>query len=445
MRAAADSSFLTSRSPRAAFVAVVAATQLWLAHRYFGFLTGDDLEVLEEAFRRMGRIAFSPWEVRNLFVPDVVVAPMVWLATRLGVQDIGHIIEIASLPSIALTALTIILVRRLALQWSGGDERAATIAMLLFGLHWIPLGFGSTVYPRTLAMACIVGAALLVERMPLLAGALAGVAFADRFSEIVFLIPLLVAARRGWWRVLVGTAISMSITVGVYDWVTWGSPFSSAIKFAHLTLVEPDFASRVKYQSPVWYLTNIVRWLAPTLLPLLWIARRRAHWLFLVVPLVALSIVRHKELRYVQAMIPFLAVAAAIGASMLWRERRAVAIALVGISLVWNLTGLRFFARKTQPAVMAARWLATQPVKRVVLSQLWAYGDRLYLGTQIDVTDIGSPPQRAAEELARADAAAVWETDLDSPTLTQSLATNGFHAVRTFRDGPARAVVVFRR
>src|SRR5258708_6307419 len=376
MRTAADSSF---RASRTAFVAVVAATQLWLAHRYFGFLTGDDLEVLEEAFRRVRHIAFSPWEVRNLFVPDVVVAPMVWLATRLGVQDIGRIIEIASLPSVALTALTIVLVGRLALQWSGGDERAATIAMLLFGLHWIPLGFGSTVYPRSLAMACIVGGALLVERVPLLAGALSGLAFADRFSEIVFLIPLLVAARRGWWRVMLGTAIGISITVGLYDWMTWGSPFSSAIKFAHLTLVEPDFASRVKYQSPVWYLTNIVRWLAPTLLPLLWIARKRAHWLFLVVPLVALSIVRHKELRYVQAMIPFLAVVAAIGASMLWHERRTLAITLVGISLLWNLTGLRFFARKTQPAVMAARWLATPPVNRVVLSQRWAYGARLYL------------------------------------------------------------------
>src|SRR5258708_6417705 len=187
MRTAADSSF---RASRTAFVAVVAATQLWLAHRYFGFLTGDDLEVLEEAFRRVRHIAFSPWEVRNLFVPDVVVAPMVWLATKLGVQDVGRIIEIASLPSVALTALTIVLVRRLALQWSGGDERAATIAMLLFRLHSIPLRFGSPIYPRTLAMACIVGSALVVERRPLLAGALIGVAFADRFSEIVFLLPL---------------------------------------------------------------------------------------------------------------------------------------------------------------------------------------------------------------------------------------------------------------
>jgi hypothetical protein len=439
---AASSSF---GAPRATFVAAVALIQVWLGHRYFGFLTGDDLEVIEEAFRRVRHIAFTPWDVRGLFVPDVVIAPMVWLATRLGVQDVGRIIEIASLPSIALMALTIVLVRRLALQWSDGDERAATIAMLLFGLHWIPLGFGSTTYPRTLAMACIVGAALLAERMPLLAGALVGLAFADRFSEIVFLLPLLVAARRRWWRLLIGAIVSISITVGIYDWVTWGSPFSSAIKFAHLTLVEPDFASRVKYQSPIWYLTNVVRWLAPTLLPLLWIARKRAPWLFVLVPLIALSIVKHKELRYVQGMIPFIAVIAGIGASMLWRERRALAMTLVGISLLWNLAGLRFFARKTQPAVMAARWLATQPVKKVVLSQLWAYGDRLYLGTVIDVADISSPPQHAAEELAHADAAALWETDLDDTALTGALTANGFHAVRTFRDGPARAVVVFRR
>lgn len=436
---------LRFRAWRAAFIVAVATTQVWLAHRYFGFLTGDEVEVLDEAFRRARHLAFTPWDVRSLFVPDAVVAPMVWLATALGVRDVGHIIEIAALPFIALTALTIILVRRLTLQWSGGDERAALMAMLLFGLHWIPLGFGSTVYPRTLAMACLVAAALLVERMPLLAGALVGVAFADRFSEVVFLLPLLVAARRGWWRVALGAALSISVTVGIYDWLTWGSPFSSAIKFAHLTLVEPDFASRVKYQSPVWYLANIVRWLAPTLLPLLWIARKRAHWLFILVPLVALSIVKHKELRYVQSVIPFLAIAAAIGASMLWRERRAVAMALVGISLVWNLAGLRFFAHKTQPAVMAARWLATQHVKKVVLSQLWAYGDRLYLGTTTPVADIGSPPQPAAAELADADTAAVWETDLDNPSLTQPLTANGFHAIRTFRDGPARAVVVFRR
>src|SRR5258706_10994798 len=226
---------------RSAFIVLVAVVQLWLAHRSFGFLTGDDLEVLEEAFRRATHVPFTPWEVRNLFVPDVLVAPFVWLATKLGVVDVRRIVEIASLPFIALTTLTIVLVRRLALQWSDGDERAALLAMLLFALHWIPLGFGSTTYPRTLAMACVVAAAVILRPMPLPAGALLGVAFADRFSEIGFLLPLLVTARREWWRVAAGTILSACVTVGIYDWLTWGSPFRSFLSFAHLTLVPPDF------------------------------------------------------------------------------------------------------------------------------------------------------------------------------------------------------------
>jgi hypothetical protein len=245
--------------------------------------------------------------------------------------------------------------------------------------------------------------------------------------------------------ILLGVAIGAGITVGLYDWITWGAPFRSAIKFAHLTLVEPDFASRVKYQSPVWYLTNILRWLSPAMLPLLWVARRRVRWLYIIIPLVALSIVKHKELRYVQAIIPFIAVAAGIGASMLWRERRKLAIVLVAVSLVWHVTGLRYFARKSQPAVMAAQWLASQGVKRLAVSQLWAYGDRLYLGEPMDVTDMASPPRRPAEELASADWIALWETDLDDAAVAQTLAVNRFHAVHIFRDGPARAVVVFHR
>src|SRR2546429_629798 len=83
---------------------------------------------------------------------------------------------------------------------------AAIGAALIFALHWIPLGFGSTVYPRNLAMACVVAAALLVDRWPFAAGALVGLAFADRFSEIVFLIPILVVARQRV-RILLGAIV----------------------------------------------------------------------------------------------------------------------------------------------------------------------------------------------------------------------------------------------
>jgi hypothetical protein len=483
------------RKALAAIVAAAAVAQLWLAHRYFGFMTGDDVEVLSEAFRRARGLDYHPWDIRNLFVPDVVVAPVVWIASKLGISNMRTLIFASALPFIALTSLTIWLVYRLAMRWSG-DERAALVAVLIFATHWIPLGFGSTVYPRTLAAACVVGAALIVERWPFAAGALVGLAFADRFSEIVFLAPLLVMltkhrqeclchiepsqecsshtgrsqeasvdagrsrgcpfhARNGvaqtllsvpWMqalKVILGTTVAIILTVAIYDWLTWGAPFSSFLKFAHLTLIAPDFASRVKYQAPWWYLANLVRWCSPLLLPLLWYARRsRAIW-FIVIPLLVFSAVRHKELRYLQVMIPFLAITAAIGFASMERRHRRIAVALVAISLVWDLHGLRYFARKSQPAVEAAQWLAANPrVHSVAVSQLWAYGDKLYFGDHIGQSDVGTPPEGLKGSIS-ADAVALYETDLDVPERLARLRANGYAPVRTFRDDPARAVVVF--
>jgi hypothetical protein len=436
------------RKPLAAIIAAVAAAQLWMAYRYFGFMTGDDVEVLSEAFRRARRLKYTPWDIRNLFVPDVVVAPVVWLTRGLSTR---MVIFFSSMPFVVISALTVFLVYRLALRWSS-DERVALVAALLFATHWIPLGFGSTVYPRTLAAACVVAAALVVERWPFVAGMLVGVAFADRFSEIVFLAPLLMLvipspaapwrdkARRG--MTVSGTTLSILLTVGIYDWLTWGRPFSSIINFAHLTLVAPDFASRVKYQAPWWYLANIVRWCSPAMLPLLWYARRSRVLWFIVIPLVAFSAIKHKELRYLQVMIPFLCIAAAIGfASM--RNRR-VAVALVAVSMLWHLYGLRSFARKSQPAVMAAQWMASNPsIHSIAGSQLWAFGDKLYLGDRMAMSDVGTPPERL--DAVHADAVAMYETDLDVPSRVEALRANGYAPVRTFRDGPARAVVVFMR
>src|SRR5258706_8868792 len=167
------------RRSLAAIIAVVSAVQLWLAWRYYGFLTGDDVEVLSEAFRRARGLAYTPWDIRNLFVPDFVVAPMVWLSRGVSTRTT---IFLTSLPFIALSSLTIWLVYRLALRWC--DERAALVAALLFATHWIPLSFGSTVYPRTLAAACVVAAALIVDRWPFAAGLLLRLPLFDPLREI---------------------------------------------------------------------------------------------------------------------------------------------------------------------------------------------------------------------------------------------------------------------
>jgi hypothetical protein len=176
------------------------------------------------------------------------------------------------------------------------------------------------------------------------------------------------------------------------------------------------------------------------------VARRHRLWWFVLVPLLAFSAVRHKELRYLQVMIPFLMIIAASGLVMIWQRHRPLAAALIIASIAWNLYGLRYFARKSQPAVMAARALgADERVHNVVLSQMWAYGDRLYLGERVEVRDVGTPPRDLPAALPGADAVALWETDLDDPAIVAALQQGGFAEAARYRDDPARAVVVFRR
>jgi hypothetical protein len=93
---------------------------------------------------------------------------------------------------------------------------------------------------------------------------------------------------------------------------------------------------------------------------------------------------------------------------------------------------------------MAAQWMASNPsIHSIAASQLWAFGDKLYLGDRMAMSDIGTPPEHLENE--RADAIALYETDLDVPSRVDALRTNGYAPVRTFRDGPARAVVVFMK
>jgi hypothetical protein len=451
----------------AALASAVAALQLWLAGHFYGFLTGDEVEVLGEAFRLATGFDYGTWDVRNTLVADVFVAPLIWLATHLGITNTSALIVIATIPFAVASALTIVLVHRLALRWTGtpaslpagqapsrrhggetppaqppGRRRsAATVATIIFALHWLPLGFGSTTYPRVIATCCVVAAALLVERHAFIAGALIGVAFADRYSEIVYLVPLLVVARRRAWQVAVGALASIAIVVGVFDWIRWGEPFGSLRKFAQLTLVERDFASRVKWQSPLWYLETLPRWCALTLLPFFWKARRMWQgWLFVLIPLALLSLIAHKELRYLQGIIPFLAILAGVG---FMRIPRTVAYGLLAISLAWNLWGLRFLGRESRPAVAAARMLGADPHARTIaISQPWACGDKLYLTRGAKAIELGTPPQHLDEILPQADAVIIYESDV-TPMVAAKLAA--FKRAGVFRAKRARDVVVYRR
>lgn len=443
---------LTSRTvsrPRWIVVLALAifATQLVLAHVYCGFLTGDEVESLSEAFRVATDYDYQAWEARNTLVARLFVAPWVRVAIEAGVTDRGALVVVATIPFALATAITILMVHALSLRWTA-DPLAAAAATLLFALHWLPLGFGSTTFPRVIAMACIVGAALLISRRTAAgaagAGTLIGLAFADRYSEGMYVLPLLLIAGRQAWIVALSSLASISILSGVYEWAVWGTPFHSLRTFAKITLFGGDYSSRVQHQPFFWYLMNVSRWCAVTLSPFLWSARRAFQPLaFVLLALLTLTLIAHKELRFLQSVIPFLSILGGIGFAAWYRTRRDTAVALLVLSLAWNLWGIRFLSRETKPAVEAARFLATQPALRTIaLGQVWAYGDRIYLGNDPRLIDVGTPIHSLDVAVKECDAIAVYESDV-TPDVAKALAAHGFRTVRTFRAPRARDVVVF--
>jgi hypothetical protein len=428
----------------AALVALLGASLLlrgYLGFRFFGFVTGDDVEILEAGFRRALGLEYEPWAIRNTLVSDLFVFPAVAAASWFGVVAARSLCWVATWPFVLLSTLNVYLLYRLVDHWLG-DRGAALAGAALYAFHWIALGYGSTVYPRTAAAACVLGCALCLaprngprEGAPVawasLAGLLLAVAFAFRYSEVIYLVGAAagVAASiefpralrvRSVLALLLGFTAGCLVFVGLYDAVVWGRPFSSLVAFADFTVVEKNSSSLVKEQSPFWYFWRLPHWISPALLPFLVVGSKgklpRLAASLVVVPLVLLSIVHHKDLRYLQGILPFVAAATGTGLVFVWRSgwRKTCAIALA-LSLVWTVAHLRFLQKKSMAAVLAAEALATESsVHEVALQQAWAYGDHLFLPQNTVVHDL--PFSLLAGDLeklpATVDRVALYEEDL---------------------------------
>lgn len=422
------------------------ALRTWFAWRWYGFQTGDDLEIAEEAFRIAHGLKHQPWNIRNLFVPDSIVAPFVKLALLFGIDDSLQLAFFARVPFLLLGALNIALLFLLARRWY--DEHTAMIAASLYACHWIPLVYGSSSYPRTFAVTCILAAALLLERFPFVAGLLAAMAVTTRYSEAIFVASLLLVVRnrRNLLALCAGFAIGIVLFIGLYDRMTWGRWFASALEFAQLTFRERDASSLNVHQPPWWYFTSLPQWIPLTALPLLIVAAMRGELrrtlAFLALPLLVLSAIFHKELRYLQVLVPFALLFAAAGFTK-WPYRRAIAIVLLALAFPLALGRINSVTRRSTNAVDAALWIARQQPRGIALSQAWAYGGRLFAGNDVEIADIGIPPDpRRIRALApNISIVGVYTSEIDEVAFRES----GFRRLRSFENRGGRAVTIFQR
>ena len=448
-------------------MAVTFLIKLALAWRFEGFLTGDDLEVVQTAAKYALGVHYQPWGLRCLFHPIVLVFPVMKLAVLFGARDPRVLSWIAALPTAVFSTAAIALTAALARRW-GWPVRAAGVAAFFYALAWLPLGYGASPFPRPISTALLLAAFLLAglprDRLwpALTAGALAGAAFAVRWSEGVVLIPL--CAWTGWRfrsgkRVLAigaGFAAGTLLCAGVTDWLTWGWPLASLKEYFRIMYLERP-ASGFVTEDPVWdYAYSILKWAGPILVLLLipaWKVRyaRPAIAVFAAI-LALMSLFSHKEWRYLQAAIPFLALAAAAGWERLWtrgpRWLAATALFLAvpyGLERAWTL-----LSDRTAAEIEAARFIVNLPrqPKILALEQTWAYGEHLYLGNDIDYREIefGRPlrPRAIREAASGADIAGVYARHLDDAG-RRELEALGFRPIAHFKKQRAYDCLLFGR
>ncbi|HEX9303951.1 MAG TPA: hypothetical protein VGA31_05815 [Thermoanaerobaculia bacterium] len=449
----------------AGLAALSLATKLAFAWRFDGFATGDDLEVVETALARATGFEYAPWSLRNLFHPVVLVAPILRAAARLGPVSPHLATFLAAVPTALFSTAAIALVFAVARSF-GSSETVALAAALLYAVHWLPWAYGGTPYPRPISTALFLAAILLAtaRRRPASCGALAGflvaTACAVRFSEGVLLVPLLAFA---WIRsrdarrigaIAAGFAAGAIVLLGVFDAWTWGRPFASFSEFVRIMHSGSPPPSATGDKPWYHYAKNVLRWTSPVHLSLIVLAvrdrRLRLPAGMIGAIVVLLSLFRYKQYRYLQAAIPFIAIAAALGWDRLRsRVPRIAAVALALAAFYGGVASVLLLRGKSQPAVAAARSLAQRnpPPRLVALEQAWAYGERLYL-PRARIRDV--PPSRpldpsvVMEAVDGVDAAAFYSTDLDLSS-RDALARVGLREDGTFHRDDGKPVTVFRR
>jgi hypothetical protein len=208
----------------------------------------------------------------------------------------------------------------------------------------------------------------------------------------------------------------------------------------------------VAVQPWYWYAWRLPKWLPVTLLPFLVYARRVRAALPVAIcallPLLVLSGVHHKELRYLQGVLPFVFLAAAAGAWSLWESgRRYAMVVLCVLSFALGFKGINFLAQKSMPAVQAAQALAgAAQGETVALVQPWAFGGTIYLRPDVEVVEIPYPPTATDLESAAARARwiAVYREDLRvKPEIADLLEGRGFIRVQEFTAAAGRPVVLY--
>lgn len=419
-----------------------------------GFIKGDEVELLDAALRASGRSTFTPWSIRHTLLGDIIGG--LWLPLWGAVSDPLHLVLLVTIPAIAGAAITMLLLGRVA---SNATDRASgRFAAVLYGLHWIPLCFATLPFPRAMTAPLVIGSALLAMRdtpwRNVMAGILIGLAGASRYSEWIFAssLLLLMTLRRYPFRSIIraGLGFVAGATILIlYDWHSHGTPGSTLLAFVDYTFIQSASSSLVKHQPWSWYLGRMHQILPPPLWIFLWLGfrDRRARELgipFGILPLVVLSLVHHKELRYLQAALPFLILLTVAGFTIAMRRRhRPLYVTILVFGLVWNATQYRQITKRPAEPLAIADYVAEREAACVALMQPWRYGNTLYFPTaEIREITFDMTETEILERVEGCDHIVVFEERVSASTI-DAFRERKLHVLRRVTMDDDHTIIVF--
>jgi hypothetical protein len=402
-------------------MAVSLTLKLILAYMHPGFWTGDDVEIHEMTFARLFDHDWPIWNLRSPFYPLVVIYPVQALLVYAGQTDPGWLVFAGRMVVATIATATLWLTFHVARRLFDSIP-IALISVLILATNKLHTMTATTELPRPVASLLVLTAFTFVSvsgrpSATFSAGALIGAAAAMRFSEQVFILPMLVQlglARR--WKdmpaLFVGFTAVAIVVLGPIDALYWGEPFFSVRNIIDFTLTRR--LSTRGYQPLYEYIRNIPEWtnLAVAALALLGSLKSRSvvlvAWTW--IPVAILSLLPHKEPRYLVPILPYFSMLAGWA---LWRtivslrsgtefsqskrERRALLFAAIAVAVMMT-EPTRYVLPRSDEAVAIARYIAgVDPPHGVAAQQVWSIGGRIYLPLANPLVDIGPDRMRSPE------------------------------------------------
>lgn len=399
--------FSTPLRALGAVAATAAFIKVALAWAQPGFFSGDDVEIHQMTIGALLGRHWPVWELRSAFFPMTFIYPAQWIAYAAGAANVEALVlagrVVVAVVSTAAIPLTWIAARRLAPE----SPLVAAYAVLFLALNKLHMSFGSSELPRPVSTVFVVAAFLLVLRRGVAnaaaAGTLLGVAVAFRFSEVVFVAPALLTLGRPRYvaraAVLVAAAtLSAAAITAAADAMYWGAPFSSVAAALDYTLVLGQ--SSRGYEPPWEYARIIPAWSTFLVvgLAIAGSARRNPDTWWLWTPIALLSVLPHKESRYLIPVVPFLSIAAARGLirAAAWmrqpagaarsRWARELLAPLLALSILHEAGGWRLL--RSNEGVRLAQRVRSSGTGGIVAQDAWRLGGHPYLWQQEPFLDI---------------------------------------------------------